>query len=94
VPTFAEILRMKPEEREPLGRKVITVRWWEESEVRALTRQRWFDKVRADLNEAGKVTLNLGVLKYEQGGSGHDLSEAEQASEDRDEPFPKDTDYF
>jgi hypothetical protein len=65
--TFGEILRMTPDERHALGEPILTVRWADPTEVDALTAQSWFGRLRTDLNEAGKLSVNLGVLKYEQG---------------------------
>lgn len=77
--TFADIIRMTPDERAGLGTKVLTTRWWDPLEVRALSKQSWFAGLRRDLNQSGKITLDLGVFKYEQGGSAEEPTESEVA---------------
>lgn len=74
---FQEIGKLSPEEVEKLGNKLITPRWWDDAEFRALTRQTWFSKMRKELNQGGRITFNLGFLKYEQGGTSEELSDAE-----------------
>lgn len=69
MPTFGEIIRMSPESRKALGEPFLTPRWWNEADVAALSTQTWFEGLRKDLNASGKFTVNLGLLKFEQGGN-------------------------
>lgn len=75
--TFADALRMSPEDRVALGKTVLTTRWWDAQNVKALAKQSWFSRLRRDLNQSGKITFDLGVFKYEQGGSVSEPDEAE-----------------
>ena len=75
--SFAQIQKLPEQQRAAYGHPVLTVRWWDREEILALTKQSWFGTLRSDLSTGGKVTLNLGVFKFEQGGVAHELSQAE-----------------
>lgn len=76
---FREILNLPESEQAKIGNKVITPRWWDDSEIRALARQTWFNRARADLNKNGRISVNLGVLKFELGGSSEESEDMTDA---------------
>lgn len=47
---------------------VLTVRWCEGDEIRDLHHQSWFSRLRDELNQGSKITVNLGAFKFEHAG--------------------------
>jgi hypothetical protein len=64
--SYTEYLALSEDERTSFPPPFLTLRWWDNREIPLLTNQSWFSQLRDQLNRGGKVSINLGILKYEQ----------------------------
>lgn len=77
---YAEYLALPVKKREQYPKPVMTLGWYDRDALLEVTSQSWFGRLRQQLNDTGKVTINLGVFKYEQGGAKSEDSEQDIAN--------------
>lgn len=58
---------------------MMTLLWYDHEEMATLQCQSWFEKLRKQFNAAAKITLDLGLFKYEQQGAEKDFSKEDAA---------------
>jgi hypothetical protein len=87
---YSQYASLPDEERKRVGHPIFTLAWFDPEEIVKLSKQSWLTQLRDQLNRGGKITLSLGVFKYEQTGV-NERNQTLSATEFAQELFQKTT---